>query len=162
MWHRGIAGMARSDHGDRQNEGYSSSNGDGAYRFAELTELRFRNLAFVTRKIETELLEDGVRHFGLSAAQARGIVSDLAEQYDVKLAREIERGVEEWVKAASGRGKRLSRKRFREVADAYTASADGEVTSEEARKRIKALMQKNDVQPKRAGILRSRRWYNRI
>ena len=44
----------------------------------------------------------------------------------------------------------------------YENGAHGEMSKDEIKKRVKALMERNDVEPKRAGLLRSRRWYNRI
>ena len=45
----------------------------------------------------------------------------------------------------------------------YRAKTKGRVTTDEARLRVKAIMEENNVQPKRAGwVIRSRRWYNSI
>ena len=78
------------------------------------------------------------------------------------LARELETGVEQWVKTAAGRRKRLGRRQFEQMVATYENGAHGEMSKDEAKKRVKALMERNDVEPKRAGLLRTRRWYNKI
>jgi hypothetical protein len=135
---------------------------DAAARFTELVELKMANKDFLSAEAETALLEDGVRSYGLPLAQARGIVGRVAEQNDVALARELEKGVEQWVKTAGGRNKRLGRKQFDQMVATYETGAHGELSKDEIKKRLKTLMERNDVEPKRAGLLRTRRWYNKI
>lgn len=140
---------------------YAADSG-GAERFAELAELRLMNREFLTAEDEIGLLEEGMRTYGLTLAQARGVVSKVADDQDVALARELEKGVEQWVKTAGGRGKRLGRRQFDQMVATYENGAHGEMTRDEVKKRVKALMERNDVEPKRAGLLRTRRWYNKI
>jgi hypothetical protein len=89
-------------------------------------------------------------------------VASSADDNEVALARELEKGVEQWVKTAAGRNKRLGRRQFDEMVATYETGAHGEMSKDEIKKRVKALMDRNEVEPKRAGLLRSRRWYNRI
>jgi hypothetical protein len=131
-------------------------------RYAELAELRMLNKEFLSADEEVALLEEGMRTYGLSLAQARGIVAKAAEDSEVALARELEKGVEQWVKTAAGRGKRLGRRQFDQMVATYETGASGELSKDEIKKRVKCLMERNDVEPKRAGLLRSRRWYNKI
>jgi hypothetical protein len=135
---------------------------DASDRFAEVVELRVMGKDFLGADEEIALLEVGVRTYGLPLAQARGIVSKVADDNDVALARELEKGVEQWVKTAAGRNKRLGRRQFDEMVATYETGAHGEMSKDEIKKRVKALMDRNEVEPKRAGLLRSRRWYNRI
>jgi len=131
-------------------------------RFAELVELRMMNKEFLTADDEIALLEDGMRTYDLTLAQARGILAKAAEDGDVALARELEKGVEQWVKTAAGRRKRLGRRQFDQMVATYETGANGELSKDDAKKRVKSLMERNDVEPKRAGLLRTRRWYNKI
>ena len=58
---------------------------------------------------------------------------------------------------------KLTKADFNQAVEMYRAKTKGRVSSEEARMRVKAIMEENDVQPKRAGwVIRSRRWYNSI
>lgn len=138
------------------------AGGDADVRFAELVELRIMNKEFLGADEEIALLEIGVRTYGLPLAEARGIVGKVSDDNDVALARELEKGVEQWVKTAGGRNKRLGRRQFEEMVATYETGAHGEMSKDEIKKRVKALMDRNDVEPRRAGLLRSRRWYNRI
>lgn len=133
-----------------------------AERYAELVELRTLEKDFLSAEAELALLEDGMRLYGLPLAQARGIVAKVADANDVALARELEKGVEQWVRTAAGRNKRLGRRQFDQMVATYETGAHGEMSKDEIKKRLKALMERNDVEPKRAGLLRTRRWYNRI
>jgi hypothetical protein len=135
---------------------------DASDRFAELVELRLTNREFLSAGDEVTLLEEGVRTYGLPLAQARGVVGKVADDNGVALARELEKGVEQWVKTAGGRGKRLGRRQFDQMVATYENGAHGELSKDEIKKRVKSLMERNDVEPKRAGLLRTRRWYNRI
>ncbi len=139
-----------------------TAGGDASDRFAELVELRITNKEFLGADEEIALLEVGVRTYGLPLAEARGIVGKVSDDNDVALARELEKGVEQWVKTAGGRGRRLGRRQFEEMVATYETGAHGEMSKDDIKKRVKALMERNDVEPKRAGLLRSRRWYNRI
>ena len=139
-----------------------ASSGDAGARFAEVVELRVMNKEFLAAEEEIALLEIGVRTYGLPLVEARGIVSKVADDNDVALARELEKGVEQWVKTAGGRNKRLARRQFDEMVATYETGAHGEMSKDEIKKRVKTLMERNDVEPKRAGLLRSRRWYNKI
>ncbi len=143
----------------------ADSNGGGpdmAARFADLVEVRVRNRDFMSLADETALLEEGVKTYGLPLAQARGIILDVAESSDTALAREIEKGVEQWVKTAAGRNKKLGRKQFNEMVTAYENGSHHELSTADCQKRVKSLMERNDVQPKRAGMTMSKRWYTKI
>lgn len=144
------------------NNDADSAGPDAAARFADLVEVRVRNRDFLSLDDETALLEEGVKTYGLPLAQARGIILDVAENNDTALAREIEKGVEQWVKTAAGRNKKLGRKQFNEMVTAYENGSSHELSAADCQKRVKTLMERNDVQPKRAGLTMSKRWYNKI
>ena len=133
-----------------------------ATRFAEVAELRVMNKEFLAAEEEVALLEDRRADLWPAAGEARGIVGKVADDNEVALARELEKGVEQWVKTAGGRNKRLGRRQFDEMVATYETGAHGEMSKDEIKKRVKTLMERNDVEPKRAGLLRSRRWYNKI
>ena len=151
--------MSKNGNGD---SGQWATDGDASGRFAELVELKVTGREFLRAADEVGLLEEGVRTYGLPLAQARGVVAKVADDHDVALAREIEKGVEQWVKTAAGRRKRLGRRQFEQMVATYEDGAHGEMSKDEAKKRVKALMERNDVEPKRAGLLRTRRWYSKV
>jgi hypothetical protein len=148
--------------GNNGNDARAAADSDASDRFAEVVALRMMGKDFLGPDEEIALLEVGVRTYGLSLAQTRGIVSKVADDNEVALARELEKGVEQWVKTAAGRNKRLGRRQFDQMVATYETGAHGEMSREDIKKRVKTLMDRNEVEPKRAGLLRSRRWYNRI
>src|SRR3712207_8101418 len=52
--------------------------------------------------------------------------------------RDVERTLSQWLKAASGRRKRLSRAQFRQAAQVYRAQAGDEMEAVEVDRRVKA------------------------
>ncbi len=119
------------------------------------------NREFLSGDEEVALLEEGMRAYGLPLAQARGILTKVADENEVALARELEKGVEQWVKTAGGRNKRLGRKQFDQMVATYETGATVSCRKDEIKKRVKWLMERRR-RAKRAGLLRSRRWYNKI
>ena len=77
--------------------------------------------------------------YGLRLAQARGIVAKVADDRDVALARELEKGIEQWVKTAAGRNRRLGRRQFEQMVATYETGPHGEMSKDDAKKRVKAL-----------------------
>lgn len=132
-----------------------------AHQFGELVEVRLSMKGFLARDAEMELLEAGIRDFRLSLPEARGVVHSVADRLDVPLEREVERTLSQFMKAAAGRRKKLGRAPFDQATQIYMAESHGEMDRLEVRARLKQLMQDNDLEPRRAGIFRTRRWFNR-
>lgn len=133
-----------------------------ARQFGDIAELRATTKGFLTREEELDLIETGIRDFDLTLAEARGIVQGAADSAGVPRERDVERTLSQWLKAASGRRKRLSRAQFRQAAQVYRAQAGDEMEAVEVDRRVKALMEEGGIEPRRAGLLRSRRWFNKI
>jgi hypothetical protein len=133
-----------------------------ARQFADIAEVRSTTKGFLTREEELDLIETGIRDFGLPLAEARGIVQGAADGAGVPRERDVERTLGQWLKAASGRRKRLSRAQFQQAAQVYRAQAGEEMEMAEIERRVKALMEDGGIEPRRAGLLRTRRWYHRI
>lgn len=132
-----------------------------ARQFAEIVEVRVTMKGFLSREAETELLESGIRDFGLTLPESRGVVHGVADRLDVPVEREVERTLTQFMKAAAGRRKRLGRASFEQATQIYQAQAHGEMDRLAVRARLKELMAENEIEPRRAGLLRTRRWYNR-
>jgi hypothetical protein len=132
-----------------------------ARQFAEIVEVRVTMKGFLGRAAELELLETGIRDFNLSLPEARGVVHSVADRLDVPLEREVERTLGQYMKAAAGRRKKLSRAHFDQATQIYQAQAQGEKDRLAVRARLKQLMEEHDLEPRRAGLFRTRRWYNR-
>lgn len=133
-----------------------------ARQFADIAEVRATTKGFLTREEELDLIETGIRDFGLTLPEARGIVQGAADTAGVPRERDVERTLTQWLKAAAGRRKKLSRDQFRQAAQVYRAQAGDEMEAVEIDRRVKAMMEECGIEPRRAGLLRTRRWYTRI
>ena len=133
-----------------------------AQKFAEMVEVRVTTKGFLTNQEEMSLLEEGIRNFHLSLAEARGVVHSVADRQGVPIEREVERTLEQWMKAAAGRRKKLSKAQFEQASQVYQKQANGELAMVEVKQRVKRMMEEMAIEPRRAGLLRTRRWYRRI
>ncbi len=66
------------------------------------------------------------------------------------------------LKTVADRHGRISRAEFDRVAAFYRAAAQSGISPGDARDRVKELMEENDLRPRRAGLLRTRRWWRMI
>lgn len=133
-----------------------------AQKFAEMVEVRVTTKGFLTNQEEMQLLEEGIRNFHLSLAEARGVVHSVADRQGVPIEREVERTLQQWMKAAAGRRRKLSKGQFEQAAQVYQKQANGELAAVEVKRRVKRMMEEMSIEPRRAGLLRTRRWYKRI
>lgn len=131
-------------------------------KFSDLADLRIGAKGFLSKEDEQDLLEQGIREFGLSLSESRGILLAIADKHEAPIEREVMKGVAEWMRTAGGRRRRISRHQFNQAVSVYETRANGEISREDARRRVKGLMEENDMKPRRAGFFRSRRWYRRI
>ncbi len=98
-----------------------------AAKFADLVEVRLKAGGFLTTEEEMALLEKGIVDLHLTLAEARGIVHSVADRLEAGLERGFERTMEQWMTAASGRRKRLSRSQFDHTAEVYHRQASGKM-----------------------------------
>ncbi|WP_229836884.1 hypothetical protein [Thalassobaculum fulvum] len=138
---------------------------DGRRRFADMVRIEAMNGGFIRADEERRLLQDGMARYNLSLEEARGVLLSTVNDQGFSLQRTTEAEIRDLilVQSARNRGRRLSRGEFDQAVDMYRAKTKGRVTQEEARLRVKAIMEENDIRPKRAGwVIRSRRWFNSI
>jgi len=103
--------------------------------------------------------------FGLSLEEARGVLLTTVNDQGYVLQRQTEDEIGEFVRlnATHGRNPKLSRGDFEQAAAMYRAKTKGRMPLQEARVRVKAMMEEGEIGPKRSGwIIRSKRWYNAI
>lgn len=139
--------------------------GDSRRRFADAIRIEAMDGGFIRAEDERRLLQDGMSRYNLSLEEARGVLLSTVNDQGYTLQRTTEAEISELLtmQAAKGRRRRLSRAQFEQAAEMYRMKARGRVPMEEARQRVKVLMQEHDIEPKRAGwVIRSKRWYNSI
>lgn len=136
--------------------------GAHARQFAEVVALRVTGEGFLTRQEEAVLLELGIRDFGLTLAEARLILHGVAEQHDAPTERAVERTLVQLLRASAGRSRKVGREQFRQAVRVYSAQAGSVMAPSAIERRVKALMEEQGLEPRRAGLLRLRRWYHKI
>src|SRR3954462_6493988 len=131
-------------------------------QYGDLVRLQVSGKRLITEDRENALLQDGVMRFGLSLEEARGRVRSAAEDRRVVLQRDIDESVGFLLRDSADRKGRLKRKDFNRVARFYKLRAEGMLTEPEIRQRVKSIMQQQNFTPRGAGLLWTRRWYNKI
>jgi len=132
-------------------------------QFAELVKLHMQGRRFLDQDREMKLLEEGVSRYNLTLADAQGALRSAAQEAGVASQSELDASTLQLIKTLSNRQGGLGRADFDKTAAFYRGRAGAAVTEEEARTRVKRLMQENDVQAKRSGLLvRTRRWFRAI
>jgi Flp pilus assembly CpaF family ATPase len=136
--------------------------GGDSRRFADLVKLQGVGSRFIDREQERRLLEEGVTKFGLTLDEARGVLRSVAEDNGYVFESEAGRRVEQVVSRHAGKRGLISRRQFRATAQVLRDFSDNAITEPEARRRIKQIMVDNGWRPRRAGLLRTRRWYRQV
>jgi hypothetical protein len=145
----------------RNSMGTNNPNGTRD-QYGDLVRLQVSGRRLITEDRENALLQDGVMRFGLSLEEARGRVRSAAEDRRVVLQRDIDESAGFLLRDSADRKGRLKRKDFNRVARFYKLRAEGMLTEPEVRQRVKSIMQQQNFTPRKAGLLWTRRWFNKI
>jgi len=137
-------------------------NDDSVRRFADLVKLNGLNRRFLDRGQERHLLEEGVTKFNLTLDQARGVLRSVAEDNSYVFESEAGRRIEQVLSRHAGKNGLISRRQFRRTAEVLRDFSDNTIGEAEARRQLKRIMIDNGWRPRRAGLLRTRRWYRLI
>ena len=137
-------------------------NDDSARRFADLVKLNGLGRRFIDRVQERHLLEEGVTKFNLTLDQARGVLRSVAEDNGYVFESEAGRRIEQVLSRHAGKNGLISRWQFRRTAEVMRDFSDNAIGEAEARRQLKRIMIDNGWRPRRAGLLRTRRWYRQI
>jgi Flp pilus assembly CpaF family ATPase len=136
--------------------------GGDSRRFADLVKLQGVGSRFLDREQERRLLEEGVTKFGLTLDEARGVLRSVADDNGYIFESEAGRRVEQVMSRQAGKRGLISRRQFRATAQVLRDFSDNAITEPEARRRVKQIMIDNGWRPRRAGLLRTRRWYRQV
>jgi hypothetical protein len=136
-------------------------SGDGR-RFADLVKLNGLGSRFIDRTQERHLLEEGVTKFGLTLDEARGVLRSVAEDNGYVFESEAGRRIQQVLGRHAGKNGMISRRQFRRTADVLRDFSDNAIGEAEARRQIKRIMIESGWRPRRAGMLRTRRWYRQV
>jgi len=132
-------------------------------RFDELVKLHLQQRRYLDRDSENRLLEEAVMRHDMTLAQAMAAVRGRAMDAGMTSESELDAATTALLQTLSDSRDRVSRDDFGKAAGFYRARAGGAMPVDEARARVKRLMEANDLRPRRAGrILPTRRWYRAI
>ncbi len=136
--------------------------GGDSRRFADLVKLNGLGHRFIDRTQERHLLEEGVTRFGLTLDEARGVLRSVAEDNNYVFESEAGRRIQQLMRRHAGKSGLISRGQFRRTVDVLRDFSDNTINEAEARRQLKRIMIDNGWRPRRAGLLRTRRWYKQV
>jgi len=117
---------------------------------------------FLDKAQERRLLEEGVTKFGLTLDEARGVLRSVAEDNSYVFESEAGKRIEQVLGRHAGKSGMISRRQFRRTAEVLRDFSDNTIGEAEARRQLKRIMIDNGWRPRRAGLMRTRRWYRQI
>lgn len=129
--------------------------------FSDMVKLQMSGTKFMSDDKERALLQDGLR-YGLRLDQARGMVRGEAEERNCTLQRDVDEAATFMLKTFADAKGRVKRADFERVVGFYSTRAEGAMSASEVNSRVKEIMEQNQLTPRRAGLLRTKRWYTRI
>ena len=131
-------------------------------RYGDLVKLSGLDGRFINRGQERRLLEDGVTKFDLTLDEFRGVLRSVAEDNHYIFESEAGRRIQQVLGRHAGKNGRVSRRQFRRTTEVLRDFSDNTINEVEARRQLKRIMIENGWRPRRAGLLRSRRWYRQV
>lgn len=118
---------------------------------------------YVSRVQERALLRIGTAGYGLDYERARGAVFDAAAADSLVLESAVDDTVTDYLHTRADRSGRVSRATFGSAVELYRSRARGLLGPDQAASRVKDLMIRRGLAPRRSGMLfRTRGWFNRI
>jgi hypothetical protein len=139
-----------------------SANDDARKRFADLVKLNGLTSAFISRETERRILEEGVTRFDLSLDEARGLLRTVAADEDFVFESETNHRIRQVLERHAGKKGKISKDQFLQTSAILRDFSNDSIGEHEAKRQIKAIMIDNGWEPRRAGLLRSKRWYKNV
>lgn len=135
---------------------------DARQRFADLVKLNGLSSKFIDRDNERRILEEGVTRYDLSLDEARGLLRTVAQDEGLVFESETGIRIRQVLDRHAGKKGKISKDQFLQASAILRDFSDNAIGEEEAKRKVKRIMIDNGWKPRRAGLLRSRRWYNSV
>lgn len=133
-----------------------------AQRFAEFVRLHASEGGVISGEDELKVLRTGVSEFGLGLDEAKGILLGVTADRNIALESQVEKYLGHFLNHF-GQKRKVSRKEFDNAVEFYKRLTHQAVSENDARKRVKAMMERASLKPRRVwSRLGSRKWYNSI
>lgn len=129
-------------------------------RLRQLVRLRSQRGRVLSAADEDKLLEEAVTRLDLPLDRAQGIIYAELRNNSISLESDIDNRMLELLTSIAGAKGRLSRRDFERIAAFYASRL--KVPVEVTRKKLKRIMEEEEIRPMRAGLIPSRSWFRRI
>lgn len=128
--------------------------------FADHIKLQAYEDGYIDRKEERKLLEYAIDH-GIDMEQALVILTNVAQKHGYIVERMVEDQAKELLQRFSISGGAIDKKEFNEVVGSFLVASKGKFSEDEARHRLKRIIQENRWKVKEGGIFASN-WFSDI
>lgn len=128
--------------------------------FADHIKLQAYEDGYIDRKEERKLLEYAIDH-GIDMEQALAILTNVAQKHGYIVERMVEDQAKALLQRFSISGGAIDKKEFNEVVDSFLVASKGKFSEDEARHRLKRIIQENRWKVKEGGIFASN-WFSDI
>ncbi|GAB4179906.1 MAG: hypothetical protein OHK0024_18400 [Thalassobaculales bacterium] len=135
---------------------------DTKRQFTEYTKLQAMDHRFIDKDRERKILEEGVMRFGIPLDDGRAIMLGCAAENGFAVERDAEAKIKVVLERFAANRGRIDRRQFEDAVAIYKSYTNGHLRDAEVRARLKRIMEDNGWRPKRAGLFRSRKWFNGI
>jgi len=139
-----------------------SSNDDARKRFADLVKLNGLTSKFISRETERRILEEGVTRYELSLDDARGLLRTVAADEDFVFESETGLRIRQVLDRHAGKKGKISKTQFLQTSAILRDFSNDSIGEEESKRQVKRIMIDQGMEPRRAGLLRSKRWYKNV
>ena len=136
---------------------------DPEYRkFSEFVRVQARAAGIVAGDDERDLLQEGLRHFGVQSEEGQWILLGVAADEGVGVESMLDRRIADVLGRFAGSGGKLRKREFEDAVEIYRAWANNRMSDDDVRKKLKKIVKDKNWKARRQGLLRSGRWFNRI
>ncbi|HBQ22925.1 MAG TPA: hypothetical protein DHV03_07050 [Alphaproteobacteria bacterium] len=130
--------------------------------FAEFVSAEAEAGRLINRSQERELRREGVRSFGLKDSESIWFVRGVASRTGAAVQSDLDERAERILKIQLDEKNRIRKKDFDNTAKIYAALISERMDVKSAKIHLKEVMERNGWKPRRHGLLRRKRWYNKI
>lgn len=135
-------------------------NANNEEKLRQLVQLRGQRDRLLSLSDEEKILEEAVTQLDLPLGRARGILLAAADSESIEIESDLERVSGAMISALAGASRTISYDDFEAVVKFHAARTQS--STEDSRKAVKKLAERETVAPRRSGALFSTRWFRRI
>ena len=131
-------------------------------KFIEYAKAHAADRSFISRDDERNVLRTGVSRFDINYDEARWLLLGILAEKGVALERELDIRIEGVLKRFADSNDKISKSEFEDAVEIYRDWSNKEISQAEVKKKLKAMIGKENWKAKRNGFLRTRAWFKKI